>query len=370
MEHPTAGPTTENAELGQGVASAMQVRLDQFEATAGAYGEAASVLASRIGVLARGGKRLRAALAYWAFRAYGGAAGAAEAYELGAAVELFQASALLHDDLIDESVTRRGEPTANQFLLLQHQRAGWRGDPAKYGFAGALLLGDIALSLAYDAANDAARLAVGRGSLDDDGAETFRKTLSQMCQTVFLGQYLDILAENDTSVSAEAAIDRALLIAHAKSASYSAEFPLRLGAILAGASAAQAEELAKLGIPLGIAFQLRDDLLGVFGDSGVTGKPAGDDIRQGKRTLLIEKALGRGSAYDREILLGYLGKPDLTPTELEQARAIIQPAVAEIEGVIASNTEAVLSGLTALDIADAPRSELVQLADRMVNREF
>ncbi|MCL1800520.1 MAG: polyprenyl synthetase family protein [Promicromonosporaceae bacterium] len=352
-----------------GIQAALRVWLAKLEHQGGAYGATTAELVSRLTALASGGKKLRAALAYWAFRGYGGSPTAPAIFELGAALELFQASALLHDDLIDESLTRRGVPTANSYLADLHAKSKWRGDGAKFGYAGALLLGDIALSLAYDAALRATRLAVRAGYLTDDDVEPLLNTFSQMCQTVFLGQFLDILAENDTSLPSEKAIERALQIAASKSASYSVEYPLRLGALLAGADAVQVEAIGALGIPLGVAFQLRDDLLGVFGDSAITGKPAGDDIRQGKRTVLIETALGQAAPDEAVILESLLGKPELTPQELDAAREIAGIAVPEVERHIASYTATAWQALEDLPLDPAAKAGLFALAGRLVDRD-
>src|SRR6185437_13353201 len=155
------------------------------------------------------------------------------------------------------------------------------------------------------------------------------------------GQYLDIVAQASGNESVEAA----LRVARFKAAKYTIERPLHLGAALADGSAEQFEAFSEYGVPLGEAFQLRDDLLGVFGDPAVTGKPAGDDLREGKQTVLVALAMERGSAADRQVLQDVLGRADLTEADVGRARAVITGcgAATEIEAMISSRLDDALA---------------------------
>ena len=191
-----------------------------------------------------------------------------------------------------------------------------------------------------------------------------------MARTVALGQYLDLLAENQTGLNGAARLERAKQVAYAKSASYSAEYPLRLGAILAGAKPELVDELGQIGVPLGQAFQLRDDLLGVFGDPSVTGKPAGDDLVAGKRTVLIELALRDLDDLHSRVLEGLLKRGELTPAQIDQARLSIgrSGAVRAVERMMAELTEQALTRLDQLILPPEPKQQLQNLARQMTTR--
>ena len=369
-----------------GLSATIATRLDELRRLATAIDPAAVALVDQCATLLQGGKRFRAALAYWAFRANGGAAAAPAALQLGAALELFQASALFHDDLLDNSDTRRGAPTAHRAFQQRHLNANLAGDSAQFGENAAILLGDIALSLAYAELN----LAITTGGLSPGQGAALQHVFATMCQEVFIGQYLDILLENEpldaevhgsihastraeihAKTHSETQAKRAETVLQAKSASYSVKYPLILGAILAGAPDSLQGDLVQIGERLGAAYQLRDDLLGIFGDMQRTGKPAGDDLREGKRTLLLLSALQNASQLERVTLIPLIGKQNLTTTELAQAREILvnTGAVAEIESKIASATQDAITGLEGLPLAEPGKAMLVQLAQILVNRD-
>jgi geranylgeranyl diphosphate synthase type I len=212
-----------------------------------------------------GGKRLRPAFAYWGYRGAGGL----DADPIVAAVsalELVQASALIHDDLMDRSDTRRGEPAVHRRFAAAHVAAGWRGDPDGFGDSAAVLLGDVCLVWSDE-------LLHGCG-VDPEALARARPVFDEMRTEVMVGQYLDVL----TQATGDTSVERASKVATYKSAKYTVERPLLLGAALAGAPAAVSAAYSAYGLPLGEAFQLRDDILGVFGDPAQTGKPAGDDL--------------------------------------------------------------------------------------------
>ncbi len=225
-----------------------------------------------------GGKRLRAMFLYWGWRAAGGADGE-EVIAAAAALEFLQACALIHDDVMDRSDSRRGRPAMHRQFAALHDHADWAGDPADFGAAAAVLVGDLCLSWADE-------LLLGSG-LPDPALRRGKQVYDVMRTELMAGQYLDVLeqARRNTAVAP------ALRVAQYKSAKYTIERPLHLGAAMAAADPAVTAALREYGLSLGVAFQLRDDLLGVYGDPRETGKPAGDDLREGKRTVLVALAL-------------------------------------------------------------------------------
>ena len=289
-----------------------------------------------------GGKRLRAAFCYWGHRAVRPSPTPAEDAALvraAAALELLQASALVHDDVIDDSDTRRGAPSAHRAFEADHAAAGWPGRSRAFGDAAAVLLGDLLLTW-----SDELLRTSGFGAAETAAAlSVFDHTRS----AVIAGQFLDITVQARGAADVEAAMK----VVRYKAAKYSVERPLHVGAALAGASAEQIEALSAYGLPVGEAFQLRDDLLGVFGDPSVTGKPAGDDLVEGKRTVLIALALTGSAAADADLLDRSLGQ-QLGEDEVTRLRTIIASSGAE-QQVEKSITELADQGLTALDDARA-----------------
>jgi geranylgeranyl diphosphate synthase type I len=282
-----------------------------------------------------GGKRLRPAFAYWGFRAAGGIDTDAVVAAVSA-LELVQASALIHDDLMDRSDTRRGEPAVHRRFAAEHAGSGWHGDPQAFGDSAAILLGDLCLvwsdELLHTSGVDPAALARARPIFD------------LMRTEVTVGQYLDVL----TQAVGDMSVERAGKVARYKSAKYTVERPLLLGAALAGADDKIFQAFSGYGLPVGEAFQLRDDILGVYGDPSRTGKPAGDDLREGKRTYLVAAAYQAATPADRAALLTHLGSPDLDDDGVTRLRTLIAGtgALDRTERRIADLTA---QGLAALD---------------------
>ncbi len=299
----------------------------------------------------RGGKRLRPAFAYWGYRGAGGPDCDRVVSGL-AALEFVQASALIHDDLIDRSDTRRGEPSIHRRFAERHRAAGWAGEPASFGECTAVLLGDLCLvwsdELLHSSGLDPAAVARARPVFDEMRAE------------VTIGQYLDVLAQ----VSRDTSVERASKVARYKAAKYTVERPLLLGAALAGATDAIRAAYSGYGLPLGEAFQLRDDVLGVFGDPGQTGKPAGDDLREGKRTYLIAAAYEATDEAGRRLLTRRLGDPGLDEAGVNELREVITSsgALDRTERRIARLTDAALAALAEVELEDEAREVLVDLA--------
>ncbi|MEU8678296.1 polyprenyl synthetase family protein [Streptomyces sp. NPDC048560] len=234
----------------------------------------------------RGGKRFRTAFLWCGWRAVGGEGDPATLLRIGAALELLQGCALMHDDVMDGSPTRRGAPAVHADFARMHRAGKMIGAPEAYSTAAAVLAGDLALAWADDLLTDTA-LGSRHGRLLHDEWQAMR------CEMV-AGQYLDMRAQ----AAGSSAVDDAVRIATLKSALYTVERPLAMGASLAGADARTVEALRSAGRCAGLAFQLRDDLLGTFGDPAVTGKPADEDLRGRKLTYLLAVAVGLASASD------------------------------------------------------------------------
>ncbi len=329
----------------------------------------AAPLADSVSAMLSGGKRLRALFLYWSWRAHGGAAAGEPALRAGAALELFHAAALFHDDVIDDSDTRRGLPAAHREFAAAHRRDQLTGDRERFGASVAILLGDLAL-VASD--REAARsLAL----VPAPAAGAARSVFDAMRTQVTVGQYLDLLAQaRPWDGDADRVEARALQVVRAKSARYSVEQPLVLGAALAGASDEALATCGAIGIPLGEAFQLRDDLLGVFGDPSVTGKPAGGDLREGKRTVLVACALRRaqeaGDEVTLELLRTRLGDPALSGEDAGRLAEAIAATGApqDVERLIAERAGEALALIDAAGWPDPARERLLELARQSVDR--
>ena len=309
--------------------------------------------------LTAGGKRLRPAFCYAGWLGAGGEPAllhgpddsAAPIAKAASALELLQASALIHDDLIDASVTRRGRPAAHVRLADEHRRAGYPGDSDVFGANTAILLGDLAQAWA-----DEALRCCG---LPTDRVLAGLRCFDVMRTEVITGQYADVLAEADPQTSPE----RAMLVLRFKSGRYSVMRPLELGGLLAGAPEPLLAAYRTIGDPVGEAFQLRDDLLGVFGDPALTGKPAGDDLRQGKRTVLVTLAQRATAGARRDRLDGCLGNRLASEAEIAQAREILvgSGAVAEVERLIATRVAEAEAVLVAAPLTTLGREYLAGL---------
>ncbi|OXS85744.1 polyprenyl synthetase family protein [Kocuria marina] len=325
----------------------------------------ATVLVDAIEDLTRGGKRLRARLCYWGWRAAGGAVADHVAVAAAASLELFQTAALIHDDILDRSDTRRGKPSVHRVFEALHRDAGWSADAAHFGVSAAILTGDMSLSFAEQLFADATARVAG------DAAATAREIFSTMRTEVMAGQYLDIHAEVAPAVGdPEEQLERAMTVLRYKSAKYSVEHPVEIGAALAGADRAFLADCSAFALPVGEAFQLRDDVLGVFGDPETTGKPAGDDIREGKRTALIALCAASSSAEDIAWLESVLGRAELTEQEVHRARDLMRDsgAHARSEDLITSLVRTADTQLARLHTDDVARAGLQALADAAVRR--
>ena len=298
-----------------------------------------------------GGKRLRPAFCHWAFVAAGGDPEAQLVVDAGAALELLHTFALIHDDVMDGSLRRRGKDTVHLSFESRHAEGAWRGEGRRFGEGVAILVGDLAFVYADI-------LLAGAPS---DAAEVF----AQLRIEVNVGQYLDLLG----TVRGDVGLDQARRISRYKSGKYTVERPLHLGAALAGRLDELAGPLSAFGGPLGEAFQLRDELLGAFGDPAVTGKPVGPDLREGKPTTLLAFAVAAADGASAKLLADRFGAPDLTPAEVAELQAILDQTGAreQVEVAIRDLLGEALAALEEAPLVDGPvgrhaRQQLVELA--------
>jgi len=348
--------------------AAISQRLDTFvdaqrTATADMGGEAALFVDAAARALS-GGKRLRGRFCIAGHRAVAGADGGRaslsdELVAAAAALETFHAAALVHDDVIDRSDTRRGRPAAHRALEHSHRSAGWAGDAAAFGTSGAILLGDLLVAWSDDLFEE------GLAEASHTSAAAARAEYARMRRDVTIGQFLDIAEESAFLTEPDDRhAERALRVASFKSARYSIQQPLAIGAALAGADAAQLAALAAFGHPVGMAFQLRDDVLGVFGDEEQTGKPSGDDLREGKRTVLIAYAREGLDASARRIVDELVGDPTLDDDQIAwlQRTMIDTGALDRVETLITAYAREAERALSGARLGHAAVSELRDLA--------
>ncbi|MFE7313388.1 polyprenyl synthetase family protein [Streptomyces sp. NPDC057555] len=285
-----------------------------------------------------GGKRIRPLLCVIGWYAAEGRGDTGPVIRAAASLEMSHASALVHDDVMDASDTRRGQPTVHRAVAARHAD---RPDAEEFGRNVAILIGDVAFAWSAEMLHNA--------GLAPDRLVAALRVVDRMRTGVGYGQYLDLLAQGRPTEDCEAA----LKIVRHKTAWYTCESPLHLGAALAGAEARHFAALTAYAVPLGEAFQLRDDLLGVFGEVETTGKPCLDDLRSGKHTVLLALALQRGDPGQRTALKLLVGKPALAEDDAALVRGILTATGArdEVEHMIGVRRE---QAQRALDEAGFP----------------
>jgi geranylgeranyl diphosphate synthase type I len=301
--------------------------------------------------LLQGGKRLRPAFCHWA---YVGAGGSDEALitDVGAGLELLHVFALIHDDVMDGSDLRRGRATAHRSFDDRHRDESWRGEARRFGEGVAILIGDLAFVYA--------------DSLLAPIPPSARAVWDELRIELNIGQYLDLLG----TARGDADLATTQRISTYKSGKYTVERPLHLGAALAGRLDELAAPLSRYGLPLGEAFQLRDDLLGAFGDQRTTGKPVGDDLREGKPTPLLAIARARATPAQAKVLAD-IGGPALDAEALHDIQATLAEtgAPAEVEAQIRARTDEAIAAARVLPIGDDAKQRLVDLATYVAFRD-
>ncbi|WEV29478.1 polyprenyl synthetase family protein [Streptomyces sp. 71268] len=346
---PVATPTGRGAQARARILARTETRLDALLAAeraqwAGVDARAIAPVES-VGQLVRaGGKRLRPAFCAAGFLAAGGEETDTRVVEAAAAVELLHAFALIHDDVIDDSPLRRGEPTAHVRAIEQHRALGWHGEARRYGEGVAVLAGDLALSYAM-------RLA-------QELPATARGVWGELVTEMIVGQHLDV------AVAAEGVADTRLseYIANAKSGRYSIRRPLELGAAITG-NTTLAATFEAYGAALGEAFQLRDDLIDAFGDADVAGKPVGADAENNKMTLLMSLAVGRSERV-RDLVSA--GGRDETALRAEIAAIDVR---AEVERRIDTLVDQAREALANAPLPQEWREELAGMAVAVAYRD-
>ncbi|MCW2699985.1 MAG: Polyprenyl synthetase [Blastococcus sp.] len=317
-------------------------------------------VADEVRALASGGKRLRPAFAYWGWRGARVAGGEDDDAVLRAvaALEFVHASALVHDDVMDGARTRRGRPATHIGFAARHAGDDLDGDGDMFGTGAAILIGDLALVWSDE--------LLRCSGISVAALIRARVVWDTMRTEVTAGQYLDLLR----AAGGLPGPDGALTVARYKSAGYTVQRPLQLGAAIAGARQDVVDTYAAIGLPLGEAFQLRDDVLGVFGDPAVTGKSADDDLREGKQTLLIALAEQRADAAGRRLLDEVLGDPAAGTAEFDAVRRLLEDtgARARVEQQITERTAVARAAIGAAPIADDARQALDALAVAATSR--
>lgn len=310
----------------------------------------------------QGGKRVRPLFAWAGFLAGGGATTTEDPQAVVQAIsslELIQACALIHDDIIDSSDTRRGQPPVHRRAQAEHEANQWASHAQEFGNHIGILTGDLALAWADDMLADA--------GLSEAANARLRPAWRAMRSEVIGGQILDITVEaagiNDEQLSHT--------INRFKTAAYTIERPLHLGAAIAGADEDTITALRAFGTDIGLAYQLRDDLLGVFGDVAITGKPAGDDLREGKRTVLICLALEQADAATAAYISEAVGAVQ-SPEEIAAlANTIAATGAPElVEQRISSLIDSGLAHLSHVELPARARRLLEELTIRATQRRF
>lgn len=300
-----------------------------------------------------GGKRIRPLLCYWGWRGAGGE-DCDQIISAGSALELCHAGLLIHDDIMDSSDLRRGHPTMHRSLADLHSGPG----APSFGRAAAILLGALTLAwsdeLLFSSEGEPSRLRTARALFD------------QLRTEVITGQYLDILAQ----VRDLPTVEQALMVVRYKTAKYTVERPLQIGGALAGAEPSLLDLYSRLGVPLGEAFQLRDDILGMFGDPAETGKSVLDDLREGKHTVLIAHALQHASLSETLHVRTWHGNPKLTDQRAAELRQIVitTGALTHVEAMIDERARDALHVLHTAPIDPEAKGGLALLADSLIHR--
>lgn len=339
------------------VAPPVEARIDALlEGEAARWGVVDAGLLPPLSALRRfvldGGKRLRPAFCHWAYAGAGGTPSDRAVVDAGAALELLHAFALLHDDVMDGSELRRGRACVHVDFAARHAAAGWRGEARRFGEGVAILVGDLAFVYA--------------DLLMVDVPAEATAVFNELRVELNIGQALDLVG------TAEARRDKPMArrIARYKSGKYTVERPLHLGAALMGRLGDLAEPLSAYGLPLGEAFQMRDDVLGTFGDPAVTGKPVGEDLREGKPTPLLAIATARADDDGRK-LLDRVGSPDLGDDEIAAIQALMDETGArqETERLVDQLADEAVAALDRAALTGEAKAALTELAAFVAHRD-
>jgi len=342
------------------IAERVEGRLEQFLAPeldrwAAFDAELGEPMAEIRRLVLTGGKRLRPAFCHWAFVGCGGDPDDPMVVDAGAAFELMHAFALFHDDVMDDAESRRGARTTHRSYAGRHQDAGWKGEARRFGDGMAILIGDLAFVYSD-------QLMAGANA-------TAWRIWNELRIELNVGQVLDMLG----SVQGVRDLAHAERICRYKSGKYTIERPLHLGAALADPSRFDdfGPRLSAYGLPLGDAFQMRDDVMGAFGDERTTGKPVGGDLREGKPTPLLARALAAATPAQHEVL-ATVGQPELSDDDVAAIQTVLLEtgALADLEATIAELTAEAIAAIGDAGLGRQATDELIVLAEFVSQREI
>lgn len=348
-------------EIRAGVDASVRTALDLTAERLRTQSPVADELTEVLGRFLSRGKRVRSIAMWWGHQiatATGPGAGPhdpAGLSEVAASIEMLHAAALVHDDIIDASPTRRGEPAVHAHFAKAHAERSWAGDSELYGTGTAIIAGDLCLSLSEE--------YFTRSGLPTLASAPVIRIHDDFRRDVMLGQFLDVRLEA-ADVADEEIAERAWEVLTYKSAKYSVEQPFLLGAALGGADEELLARLSAFGLPLGQAFQMRDDVLGAFGDPSVTGKPAGDDLVRGKKTVLVGYTLQALAPADRARFTEVFGNPHANGADVDLMRGLIEDSGA-LESFTRTIDTSLGEALGAIDALDGLDGE-----DRGTLRDF
>ncbi len=342
------------------IASRVEARLREFlEPEQARWAQFDTELAEPLAHIGRlvlaGGKRLRPAFCHWGFVGAGGDPADPMVTNAGAAFELMHAFALFHDDVMDDAASRRGHTTTHTIFADRHREQGWAGEARRFGEGIAILVGDLAF--------------VYSDMMMAGASPAAWSIWNELRIELNIGQVLDIAG----SVRNERSRHKAEQICRYKSGKYTIERPLHLGAVMA--APARADELlvalSAYGLPLGDAFQMRDDVMGAFGDTAVTGKPVGGDLREGKPTPLLARAVESATAAQAEVL-ALVGRTNLGDDDVARVQQAIvdSGALAALEATIERLAAQAVTAIQRAPITAEARAELVALAAYVSNRQM
>ncbi|HUF97906.1 MAG TPA: polyprenyl synthetase family protein [Ilumatobacter sp.] len=341
------------------IAERVEARIDEFlQAESARWTALDEDLTEPMGEIARlvltGGKRLRPAFCQWGYVGLGGDANDAIVTDAGAAFELMHAFALFHDDVMDDADSRRGRTTTHTVFAQKHAASDWAGEARRFGEGVAILIGDLAF--------------VYSDMLLANATPAAWRIWNELRIELNVGQVLDILG----SVRGVRSVAQAERICRYKSGKYTIERPLHLGAALAAPD--RFDEIAPLlsayGLPLGDAFQMRDDVMGAFGDTAATGKPVGGDLREGKPTPLLARAVEAAQPAQREVL-AKVGRRVLSDADVADIQQIIVDtrALASLEATIAARADEAVAALDHVHLEGTAHDELIALAAYVSQRD-
>jgi geranylgeranyl diphosphate synthase type I len=317
---------------------------DEIEYWTAADCELSDPLTALRDLVLAGGKRLRPAFCHWAFVGAGGDPDDTLVIDGGAAIELLHTFALIHDDIMDGSSTRRGSDTIHVTFEQRHALSGWQGEARRFGEGVAILVGDLAFVYADKLLTAAPPDAV--------------RVFNDLRVEVNVGQYLDLVG----TAKGRVGHDAAARISRYKSGKYTVERPLHLGAALAGHLGELEQSLSAFGLPLGEAFQMRDDLLGVFGNPAATGKPVGEDLREGKPTVLFATAVQLADPRAAKVLQRY-GASDIDDDEISVLQEVL------VDSGAVESVEQAIDALARASLAPEARTALAELAEFVAGRD-